>query len=165
MHDDFVHLEPYADAKGTHEMQKLEVSCTTTKCLFGTGRCSMIAMAKEFFQVNNCRSVIPTLPESTGLQLPVLPWASEPACWVPLHRKAVCEFGRKGLKTWGHEGWCSPPLFLHLQLGKYRQTQAALPWHPWKHIQPALPTSKRHFFMQELPCITQCWAEHNIGLH
>lgn len=56
--------------------------------------------------------------------------------------------------------------FPALVASKYRQTWAALPQHPWKHILVSIAHPERHSLLpQELPCLTQCQAEHHAGLH
>lgn len=107
----------------------------------------------------------PMLLESRGLRHPVLSWTTHPAelscieqlLWAWEERTEDQEPWRTSLSS-------SFPAFVG---SKYRQTWAALPsthestfsqhCPPWKAL--------THFFPQELPCITQCQAEHDAGLH
>lgn len=110
-----------------------------------------------------------------------------PCCWNQQDCSTLCFHGQRShpaelccteqlLWAWGERTEDLEPWRMSLSSSfpefvgsKYRQTWAALPQHPWKHFQSALPTLKgTHFFPQELPCSatgrTWCWAAWNAVL-
>lgn len=99
---------------------------------------------------------------SRGVQHPVLSQTTQLPCWALLHRRATVSL--RG-KEW--------------RLGAMKDESLQLfPCPCWEKVQtdlscPAPAPTKAHLISiahperlpQELPCITQCQAEHNAGLH
>jgi len=112
------------------------LGCFSRKCLFGTGRCSMMSMAGA----TQCQNS-PSSPNSC-----LCVWEG---------RTGDLEPQRTGLSS-------SSPAFVG---GQVRADPSCPTPAPGKACLATLPTLIKHFFTQELPCIAHGRAEPDAGLH